>query len=348
MELIGFREMEIANLVIDGDFRMRIDSVRVQERAKSMARIGQIHEPIVRMPQMRLLTGRDRAAAHVVLGHSKMTCKLVSCTDQEALEIELAENAHRRHDTEEQRRSMQRIFQLYTDQEIATPALPNSRGRRKAVKKKALLRLASERGIKPESLRRNLIRGRNLERKRDEKAGFIQGASEVVCPIELIGMEVTPDFMRDIKIIIGQTRELLATLHKAQVILTNLASAQGGKLPLQRMRFQRLYDEIKACGAAARGIIPISLCPWCKGLDGIQENCNGCVQTGWISRDQMDQVPRDLWNTGSQAYIAHAGRYRKLNEVLDEIAPRPAPVTSAEMIDHAAEVVEGKITAGVP
>src|SRR6185295_13430223 len=101
MRWVGYEQIRIASIHVDAaNIRKRTKAAHVAELAGDIRARGEepIHAPTVRGSDRRLLCGRDRIAALMVLKVKKIWCHVVDCTDAEARELELAENIYRRAD----------------------------------------------------------------------------------------------------------------------------------------------------------------------------------------------------------------------------------------------------------
>jgi ParB-like chromosome segregation protein Spo0J len=318
----GFKEIAITSLKLDGSFQHRLDTDRVFERAKSINRLGIISEPGVRCRTYQVIYGRDRIAAAIRAGKTHILCKLWECTDAEARELEISENAHRRHDPERARIELMTMMKLYESQLAeASPAevrslLDGARGRSKTLKGLAQRKIAAQRGVKLDSIRRAEHRAKNRENMREVKAERAQLREETAREpsILLMGMEVEEGFVRQT----NRIRDLLERAHRqlisAQAILTRITTES---LTFPPIELQRLHEAAHELAVQLRRSQPASLCPYCKGLPGVQERCAGCNRTGWIPKHKTEHVPPELWQEGDRALVARDGRYVPLADLFE-------------------------------
>jgi hypothetical protein len=308
MKIIGIKTVAIRTIVLPAGFRERMAHPRIAERAKSLERVGVLHEPIVRKSDMRLIAGRDRVASAMHAGWTEMPVKLVHCTDAEMREIEMVENAHRRHSADEQRDAMVRLLAFYTEQaqkeiwnqDPSTDA-PLVRPARMLAREK----LANELGVQPASLRRRELRHKAAKQAQAEK----KAPNNVRAPtptetadhgVRAIGMELDATFLAQTVRINEHLGRIEATLSTA---LRRLTQMRDEGLPFAAQRHTRLYEAIQAVSAEVRATKPESLCPYCKGLEGAQETCTACLGAGWINAMQAVHVPHELWLEGERAVI---------------------------------------------
>ena len=336
MEFLGFQEVRIERLNLQGNFRERLESPRVFERAKSIQRLGILSEPMVRKRDMRVIYGHDRIAGAIRAGLVEVKCKLVECTDEELFEIELTENVQRRHDSVAANKNLDRLLELYEGQvveadpeKIPVPLLESRgvSGRAKTARGIARVRVSAELGIKPESVRRREVRGKVREKWAKKK----KEADEKLTPapvINMLGMEVTEEFIAETVKVHQLLQRVVVHLTSAQAALT-AAGNTGAAIPVARRT--RLYEEIHAVAAMARSYLPVSLCPYCKGLPQLQESCTACVNSGWLSAGAAAGVPKDLWLEGDKAVVNYRGSLKPIATVLRDLGISEPP--AAEVLD---------------
>jgi ParB-like chromosome segregation protein Spo0J len=285
MKVITTKKIALSALALTGEFGKRLKAPHVAERAASIAALGMIHEPVVRASDMRIVCGEDRVAAHFVNGAKTVLCKMVECTDEEFAAMRNAENLQRRNVVVEQRNLVvERITAIAAEiADAPPPALPEKRGRGapKGDRAKARERLAEELGVTAETLR-----------KVEWKAKRAESVPVPGPVVRSLGMTLSAEFTA--KAALAQTYIDAANraLMVAQQSLTKMANDVGCAFPPARL--QRLHSDVHDLAVRIRGARPCSLCPWCKGLDGYQDDCPACQGTGFITQSQEVAVPREL------------------------------------------------------
>src|SRR6185436_12665146 len=94
------------------------------------------------------------------------------------------------------------------------------------------------------------------------------------------------------------------------------------KLPIDEQALQTVWDALYAVSTMLRGVVPTRLCPWCKGQDGVQQECAACKGNGYTPADVKDEdVPRELLET-KKPRVAIKGKYVLVSE-LDPEGERP-------------------------
>lgn len=316
MKILGIKPCRIDRLILPGDFAERLKRPHVVELSTSVKRYGVLASPMVRAEDRRVLYGRDRIASAVLAGLTHVDCKLVECTDEEAAEIELVENVHRRHDPSTARDQLSRLIQMYARQAVDTlpepePGAPLENLARKTPIGVARERVAREIGVKPESLRRRLNRTKAAQRK-EVLSG--ERPAEPPC-IELVGMEVTDEFLQSVS---KAQMMLKAAESHANLVTAALQALDDAGVDFPKGRLERLLEEAKSLRYTLTNARPAALCPYCKGLPSVQPHCAACLQGGWISAEQARHVPRELWTTGKAAVVAMRGRYELVSAVIGD------------------------------
>ena len=286
MRVITTKRVKLGSLVLPSDFGKRLKEPRIAERAKSIDAVGLIHEPIVRASDMRVVAGEDRVAAHFALKRRDILCKMVECTDEELKAIQSAENVQRRHDPKEQAQLIAARLDVYeAEVQPVPPDEPRKRGQPKSDRTKARERLAAELGVKAETLR-----------KTEWKA---ERASPEPKPVECraLGMTLSPEFTAKVGAAQAHIDAADSALRLAQTHLGRLGSDAIAGFPEGRLA--RLKSDAHDVAVRVRGARPCSLCPWCKGLDGYQEQCPACQATGYITQSQEVSIPRELLDTAT-------------------------------------------------
>lgn len=301
MERIGEKVLPLAKMVLPGDIRQRTLSPHVQRLAQSIDQLGPINCPTVRKDGSRyvLLAGRDRVAAHIILQRPEVRCVVVRCTDQEAIMLELAENAHRRNvDIAEMDELCRRIDEA-REKQLTEPDMPKSKKSRQA---RAVERIAKEAGVDAKLLRREW-------RKRADRA-----EAEEEKPIEVklqdIGMPLDDGFKEKV----GQIqRRAMAARDFAVKVKAMLHSMAVLPVPnIHRRKAEELAAELT--GLCER-LFPAALCPYCKGVAGVQETCALCHMQGWIPQAVIETVPDKFWDRVDRIVMV-AGRPERLSDLI--------------------------------
>jgi ParB-like chromosome segregation protein Spo0J len=328
VKIVGFKELPIQSLTLPGDWLKILEEPEVIERAESIDKHGLIHEPVVRDGTFQVLAGRRRIAATQRLGQKTVLCKVVSCSDSEAVEVEYQENLQRRRYTAEQERELRQKRQdmlasiLARESKGAEPRKPGQTGRVKTPRGKAREVVAKERGVKPETLRKQEYR--NKQRK--EKAGGKADAElrQEADPINALGLELDEQFSAQVRAIQLHVKEVNLLLRQASAKLTHLKNAELG---YPDARLDRMRENLKSFTAVVANATPSCLCPWCKAIPAVMAECSACGSSGWITPDMEDAVPSELLET-DEPKVVYQGSVRLAAEFLSADPGEPDDASS--------------------
>lgn len=301
MERVGEKVLPLARIILPGDIRQRTQAPHVQRLAQSIDQLGPINCPTVRKDGSRyvLIAGRDRVAAHILLQRPEVRCVVVRCTDQEAVMVELAENAHRRNvDEAEMNALCQRIDEM-REKLLTEPDMPKSKKSRQA---RAVERIAKEAGVDAKLLRREW-------RKRADRA-----EAEEEKPIEVklqdIGMPLDEGFKEKVGQIQRRAMNARDFAEKAKAILHSMAL-----LPVPNVHRRRAEELAAELMELCSRLFPAALCPYCKGVAGIQEGCALCHMQGWVPQVTIKQVPDKFWDRVDRIVMV-AGETKRLADLV--------------------------------
>lgn len=301
MERIGEKVLPLARIILPGDIRQRTQAPHVQRLAKSLDELGPINCPTVRKDGSRyvLIAGRDRVAAHILLQRPEVRCVVVKCSDQEAIMVELAENAHRRNVDEAAMNELCRRIDEAREKQLTEPDMPKSK---KSRTYRAVDRIAREAGVDAKLLRREW-------RKRADKA-----ETEETKPIEVklhdIGMPLEAEFKEKIGQIQRRAMSARDFAVKAKSILHSMAF-----LPVPNVHRKRAEDLANELIELCDKLFPAALCPYCKGVAGIQESCVPCHYQGWIPQALIEHVPDKFWDRVDRIVVV-AGETKRLADLV--------------------------------
>jgi hypothetical protein len=135
-------------------------------------------------------------------------------------------------------------------------------------------------GCKPDTLRMRIYRETLRRKTKPEPPAF-----------DTFGMRLTPKFT-------GQVRDVRRRLEQLarQVASTRLAVERllRSKLPVPQVQLETIEGAVLSLEDRISAAMPRSLCPYCKGLDQLQDDCRGCNGAGMLSAAQFNQAPRRL------------------------------------------------------
>jgi hypothetical protein len=309
---------------------------RILRLARSISEIGVLHEPIVRKSDMLAITGGDRIAALHFNKRLKARVKLVECDDDEADVIRDAENAARRHNDTAELVATGRVLKRYAKEaeerwirDMAKREalermgiLPaKKRGRPRSPKTMALEELAAATGVTVATLRQ-----RDRRRRRAQMSSAIDGSAEIeegtvkdvakdrLPNLQRWGMEVPEDFRKAVQHIRVVMLGIGDRLLEAQNTMHHI-NCKDALFPPALAK--RLFTDLQELRRDVSLSAPVAICPYCKNLGGVQEQCGACVTTGWISERQLASVPEELKVIGQDAMVMYEGSPVLVSELVE-------------------------------
>ncbi len=319
IERHGPKTIKIEKLKLPGDIKQRQASKHVQDLAKSMDITGgaPLNPPTVDKETFRVVTGCDRIAALLLLGAKTVTVELVSGEPIDLARATIAENLYRRQ--EDRDRLIKELVDLETPRNIGQvarkspePAKDGSkRGRPPGERKAAIKKIAEEKGLSEDAVRRADNRVREEEKKAAEPA-----QPEIIVPplpaIRTLGLDVPADVMAAAEkeqALVDKMDRLLAELNRTY---TAYQDARGERVGLKTG--QRHASALKSAFDAfstIRGQRPASICPHCKLWPELRKTCACCRTFGFIGKTDLDAVEKCLLAEGDEAGVWVAGEGRR-------------------------------------
>lgn len=298
MDVVGYEEVLIADIQKPDNWKYILASEEAEARGRSIEQVGNIHEPMVRKSDMQLVAGCRRLAGMVRVGWTTCTVKLIECDDARLQELRDIENIERRHDPEWQAEIRKRLIDRYEREEAERVAAQKAsgqwkrkRGREPSPRRLAQRKAAKDLGVDPRSLERQEMRDRQRKRRHKELGKVAHTEPEPPKDFHSLGMEVDRAFLGQV----GMVQQYIRTAHSrlaiAQRELTKLANSE---MPFPPSRIERMKTQIRETSHMVGGMMPVSLCPYCKGLEGAQDHCAGCFTTGFITKNQNEHIPEEL------------------------------------------------------
>lgn len=84
-------------------------------------------------------------------------------------------------------------------------------------------------------------------------------------------------------------------------------------LPIPGAELARLHDRLLVLRADINALIPEYVCPWCKGIRALAEQCSHCHTTGVVTKELFNSAPQELRNPEKLLVLAH-GRYTHVSD----------------------------------
>ena len=122
----------------------------------------------------------------------------------------------------------------------------------------------------------------------------------VATEIDTIGMKVADAFIEDLNEIAVFMRRAASQMRAAQSQLTMLANSSLG---YPERRLDVLHEMVSSATAAVLDAIPTSLCPYCKGLPGLIDQCATCLTLGYVGDGIRAHCDRELLDADDPVVI---------------------------------------------
>ncbi len=301
----GERVVQLAKMVLPGDIRHRAKLPHVAELA-DLVRKGLVSPPAIRKGakgKWAVVTeqGKDIAAAHVLLQWPELRGREMSCSEQEAALWELAEQRSGERDERKLAALSEAIEKAEADI-LANPRHPPTavKGRRRSSLSQAIKDVAKASGRDERSLlRAHRRRNQGLE-------------PEPVLPAEPsildLGMPLSRDFLDKVCAVQGAVTAALDGVTRVRRAMQKLDALPYPKHAIVLADLDELTERL-------RKYWPFSLCPYCKGLSGVQEGCAACSMQGWLGKGQIDGVPDKLWDKVDRVVMV-AGEAKRVADLL--------------------------------
>lgn len=283
----GERVVQLAKMILPGDIRHRAKLPHVEDLAWAMRQGLVLQLPTIRKGskgKWTLVTeySKDVAAAHVHAQLPELRGREVSCSELEASLLDLSERRTGERD-ERKLEALDEAIEKTKADILANPQHPPTaiRGRRRSTTSEAVKQVARAAGLDERSvMRAHRRRNQGLE-------------PEPVLPSEPsildLGMPLQRDFLDKVCAVQGAVTAALDGVTRVRRAMQKLDALPYPKHAIVLADLDELTERL-------RKYWPFSLCPYCKGLSGIQEGCAACSMQGWIGKGQIDGVPDKLWD----------------------------------------------------
>lgn len=301
MQDIGLREVHVKSLQLPDDFIERCESLRVRSLAESIHRHGLLHYPVVRATDLQLITGGDRVAAEHMRGNCIIKVRMVNCDDRELEEIRLVENVRRRHDPKAQDEALAKLLESYKERARKARHKHPTKKKPPSINKLARQQVAKDLGITEEAVRmRERRRRKREEKEQQEQEAELKETFET--QQYTFGLKLDPKLLSSADVAAGACQEVKGRIATCQSLLGKL---EGGFPPGVRDTLQQMLQDMKSI---LERNVPVSVCPWCKCIPLVRQNCTQCSSTGFVGRGQIESVPSELKSL-SPLCVAYNNRY---------------------------------------
>ena len=271
----------------------------VKELAENIRQLGMAHDPMVRgdaSGSLVVVHGRRRIAAAVILGLELITVRVAQLTDDQAQHMALSENAYRRHSTRERHAMLLYLRETY----LGIAQQDGIRWPEKAADDW----IAEQLGLDPQSVRRQARRGKRGPRK-------IHGHRPPPFNFQAFGMQVPDTWREELAAIHTSAHRGAWNGKEIERCLQDMLSAG----PVNGAKVRQLLDRAKKFQKALSELVPLALCPWCKGIEGLQEECPRCLATGWVH--STAGAPPELLDAGDPCVVEN-GELRLVADITED------------------------------
>jgi ParB-like chromosome segregation protein Spo0J len=298
VEELGTKEVPIGKLQLPGDMASRMKKKHVKERAESIQKFGLIEPVLVRKSDMKLISGRDRTAAHMLLEEKTIVARLVDCTDEECEDLDDETNIQRRHDPAEQARLVKKRVEAEAKRLLAeNPALPPAGKGKPNARSLAREKVAQQRGVKPDSIRRTQARHEAKERGSTPPP-------KAPSNFEAFGLQLEDSWLQEVESVRDIIDSVVQRLGQAKAGLSGLAES---KLPFHSGMLQAARRDLDELSEDVKGMRPSRLCPYCKGQEKYSADCKACLGACYITKSQDQSIPAKL-DDQEHLHVMHNGK----------------------------------------
>jgi hypothetical protein len=312
VKLSAARRLEFSQLKLPGNWRSLLeDPVEVDGKEVTdhemvpVEETGDVRHPLVRRTggKYEIILGLKRAVAAARAKHKGLDFQLLDCTDQQA---ELLRAADRGNETM-QDVARQLIRVLVTRAERLEPPRHGrlqTPGRPRTVRTLTREMLADELGVTTDALRKAEYRARV---KAGERYPAIYDY-RITQPTEWIA------YTNDVRVACIEALEHMNVARRALEAVEHYGVERVNAVLLQvRHAGQRLVDHR-----------PRQLCPYCKNVAGLVEQCGQCIREGWVG--QLNETLIDHRLLGDEPlYVMREGAPVLLEGVTQRPVQRDEP-----------------------
>ena len=290
VKILGHKFVPLSRLRLPGDLRDLVADPKLKGLAQGFSDVGQINPVLIRKSDGRFICGRKRAAAAIRLGLKRLWVTWVDCDDNECELLTISENLHRAETGEPAALAAQYVEKLahkITSDDPRPPRWPN--GKPTTARVAAREMVAEQRGIQPESVRRYEHKDRQARGLPPRKRGRPPHGEVAPRPVlKTLGVDPDEEFIAKVAEVANAIERATGMLTRARTVLASVES------PLPRTSNQQLIQELESTLAKVKSLKPAALCPWCKSLEALVEQCEGCGGVGWLGKGQLNGVPPEL------------------------------------------------------
>ena len=282
--------------VVAGDgFSLKLGTPHVSKVVHALRLHRAVHPIVVRASDLRVVTGEDVLAAHVVLGNDTVMVTPVDVSEEDFIALRTADEA---------RIGLGRPAELAAVEALLDhveggirPEERSGKAPPKTPRSQARELVAELIGTTAQALRKNDERRRQRARTH---ATMVTKAAP--WKLELYGnTKVSPELLEDAERIHEALVKADAMLRSAQVQVTRIKETRMGET-----RSSRLHAAAHQVAALARSMMPHALCPYCKDVAVVRETCAACWSSGFVNLEAFTAAADEL---KLHPCVSHGGQY---------------------------------------
>jgi len=275
MRTLGEKTYPLKWLTLPGDWPDILESEGAKRKVRSVKLVGLVQYPVVRKVdgEYRLIIGRQRVAALHLAGKKHVRCRVVECTDDEELAMQLVENAERIHSPGDQDNATKRLVDIFEQLHAAEP-LPAKAN--VTARSEARQSVAAIRGVTKNSV----LKAEGRVAKKAEGGGKPA--------IRTLDLELDPGWLASVMMAKVSIDEQLASLRRVKRALESMSDYP------HQARVTAALSSVSGLLLALDGLRPEAACPYCSGKGG---DCEGCDGYGFLTKLDASRVPKEQWPT---------------------------------------------------
>lgn len=330
-------EVPIRSIVGPKDLGRRMGSWHVRDLAESIRENGLLQPPTVNRSTNEIVAGRDRYAAHILLGRETIEVVFIDVEEIQAKTLEIVENLNRRHSIEEQRELRVALYKLNEAKErLRQPEVGEKEkgrtGPKSTPKSRAIKKTCEQTNVHETTLRRDLERkAKAAEKEQAENAELNKKP-----PVETFGLKVNPRFLAQLKKLQDDCKKVAKELESNHKLFLKWTS--NDVCPeVSRRAFKQAMTHVTAL---TKGFSPVSICPSCKLIETLLEDCPTCYGKGYCPQSKIDFLPAELLSkrelfvqVGTQSGQTEIVPYDSMFDLDDDEEQDNDPLTEEPIFD---------------
>lgn len=118
----------------------------------------------------------------------------------------------------------------------------------------------------------------------------MNGVDFVITPFNTLDMPVTKEYLDEIETIRQCLYGMLLSLHQMRMFIYSLDLCSNAN----HDAVHALRKDVNEYFAYLKSTAPYGICPYCKGIDWYQQQCEMCYKTGWVNYDTFYGSPEKI------------------------------------------------------